>query len=106
MGKPVFQRRTLDIFERERMNAVRLFEAVDRADIRMIERCQHLRFPPETSEPVRIAGESRRKNLDGNLAIQLRVAPEIDLTHPAVTQRLPNFEVICEAVPLMQALTA
>src|SRR5215471_14420600 len=70
------QRWAFYILEGERMNAVRLFEAIDRADIRMVERCQHLRFPPKTREPVRIAGESRRKDLDGNLAVQLCVAPE------------------------------
>jgi hypothetical protein len=71
----------------------------------MIKRCQHLRFTPEAREPIRIAGESRRKDLDGNLAIQLCVAPKIDFTHPAATQFRPNLEVIGEAFPLVQALT-
>ena len=88
------------------MNAVRLFKAVNRADIRMVERCQHPRFTPEARNSVRIACETRRKDLDGNLAIQLRVAPEIDLAHPAATQRPANFQVIGEAVPLTQAMAA
>src|SRR5262249_20464451 len=78
------------------MNAARLFEAVNRADIRMIERRQHLRFTPEAREPVRIAGQSRGKDLDGNLAIQLRVASKIDLAHPAATECAEDLEVPSE----------
>ena len=36
-----------------------VFEAVDRADVRMIQRRQHPRFALEAREPIGIGGERR-----------------------------------------------
>ena len=42
---------------------VRLLEAVDRADVRMIQRGEHPRLALEAREPIRIAGERRGRTL-------------------------------------------
>ena len=55
----VGQRLALDQFQHQRADAVRLFEAVDRADVRMIERREHARFALEARQPIGIAGERR-----------------------------------------------
>jgi hypothetical protein len=49
----------------QRQPAIRFFEAVDRRDIRMVERGEDLRFAPEAREPVDIEGEDRREGLSG-----------------------------------------
>ena len=44
------------------------FESVDRGDVRMIQRREHLRFAPEAREPVGIEGEELRKDLQADVA--------------------------------------
>ena len=46
------QRRALDELQHERADAVGFLEAVDRGDVRMIQRGEHLRFPPEARQPI------------------------------------------------------
>ena len=57
----------------------------------MIQRGQRLRFAREASQPVRVAGERRGQHLDGDLAIELRVACAIDLAHSAGTDLCGDF---------------
>src|SRR5262249_19219583 len=49
----------------------------------MIERSQHLRFTLEAEHAAGIAGERLRQHLQRHVALQLRVARTVDLTHPA-----------------------
>ena len=44
-----------------------IFNAVDRADVGVIERRQQPRLALEASEAVVVAGDGRRQDLDGNL---------------------------------------
>jgi hypothetical protein len=46
-----------------------VFESVDRGDVGMIQRRQHLRFSLETRQVVRIVGERRGQDLDGHVAV-------------------------------------
>src|SRR5215472_3336732 len=43
-----------------------LFDPVNRRDIRMIERCEHLRLALEARQSVRIPGEGLRQDLDSD----------------------------------------
>ncbi len=52
-------------------------------DVRVVEGGEHLRFAAEAREPIRIARDGRDQNLDGHVAIELRVAGAIDLAHAA-----------------------
>ena len=49
----------------------------------MIQRRQHLRFTPESGQPVGIARERIRQHLERDVAIELRVAGAVDLAHAA-----------------------
>ena len=50
-----------------------LFEAVDRRDVRMIERGEDFRLALEAREPIGIAGDRGRQDLDRDLPLQLGV---------------------------------
>ena len=65
------------------MDAVALFDPVDRADVRMVERREHPRFALEAGQPVGIRGEGTRQNLERDVAPELRVARAIHLAHAA-----------------------
>ena len=69
----------------------RFFKAVNRGDVRMIERGQDLRFALEACEPVDIEGEELGQNLQRDVAIELGVACAIDLAHPTRTKRAEDF---------------
>jgi hypothetical protein len=57
------KRRPLDQLQHERLHPVRFFETVNGRDVRVIQRGQEFRFPPETREPVDVACEAIRKTL-------------------------------------------
>ena len=54
-----------------------------RQDVRVIQRSRSLRLLLKAPEPLRIARKGRRQDLDGNLAIEPRVARAIHLAHAA-----------------------
>ena len=87
----VCERRPIDQLQHQRLRAVRLFEAVDRADVRVIERGEQLRFAREPRQAVRIEREPLGQHLQGDVAIQLRVARAIHLAHGARTKRGDDF---------------
>ena len=56
-GDAIGERRSFDQLEHER-GASRLFlDAIDRGDVRMIERCEELRLAVETRQPLGIAAD-------------------------------------------------
>ena len=57
MRDAVGQRLAFDQLEHQRPHAVRVFQSVDRADVRMIERREHARLALEPRQPIGIAGE-------------------------------------------------
>ena len=69
------------------MSAVRFVDAVDRADVRMVQRRQDLGLAAEARQPFRIVGERIRKDLERHLAAQLGVSRAIHLTHAACAER-------------------
>ncbi len=70
-----------DQLQRQRDDAVALFEPVDRGDVRMVERREHLGLAPESSDALGILRKGRRKNLDGDVTVELRVPRPKDFTH-------------------------
>ena len=50
----------------------------------MIERCQQLGLTLEAGQPFGISGEDVRQDLDGHLAIQVRVFGAVDFAHAAL----------------------
>ncbi len=77
----------LDELHDEGAHAARLLEAVDRGDIRVLELREDLRLALESCEAVRVGGERLGKDLDRDLALQLRVGRPIDDPHPALAER-------------------
>ena len=60
---PLGQRLALDQLQHEHANAVRLFQPIDRCDVRMIERRQQPRLAVEPRQPLRIAREDSGRTL-------------------------------------------
>ena len=79
--QPLGQRRALDELEDEGMHALRLLEAVDRPDVRVVERGQQPRFPFEARPPVGVRGEEGREDLDRDVTAEARVPRAIHLAH-------------------------
>jgi len=76
------QRRTFDQLHDERA----ILHAIDRGDIRVIQRGQHLRFPGEARHAVGILCEDFRNHLDRDIASQFGVRRAVHHTHAALAQ--------------------
>jgi hypothetical protein len=85
------ERRALDEFHHQRADPVRVFEAVDVRDVRMVERGQHLRFAAEPREAVGVVRHLREQDLDRDLAMQVRIARPIDFAHAPGAQQGNDF---------------
>ncbi len=83
LGDALRERLPLDQLEHERMRGAAVFEAVDGGDVRMIERREHLRFATESRQPVGIADDGVRQQLQRDVALQLGVSSAIHLAHGA-----------------------
>jgi hypothetical protein len=73
------QRRSLDQLEHQRAGAARFLDAVDRGDVRVVERRQRLRLALEPREPLGVGRERVREDLQRHLAPEPRVVDPIDL---------------------------
>ena len=85
-GDPLGEGRPFDQLQHQRPNPVRLLETVDRGDVRMVERGEDAGLPLEALHSLFIAGEGFGQDLDGHLALQLRIVRAVHLTHPARAQ--------------------
>ncbi|HZM95205.1 MAG TPA: hypothetical protein VFB92_17375 [Vicinamibacterales bacterium] len=72
---------SLDQFHHEGSHAPALFEAVDGGDVWVVQRGEGLGFTLEAREPISIVGERLRQRLDGDVAIQFRIASAKYLPH-------------------------
>lgn len=73
----------LDVLQQKILPTFDFFKAVDRADVRMILRGEHLRLALKAGQPVRIIGQLLRQDLDRHLPIETRAPGEINLSHPS-----------------------
>ena len=95
-GDPFAESRTVDEFEDQSLNAISFLEAVDASDVRVIEQREDLRFALEAGEALGVEHKGLWQNLQGDVAIQHRVARPIHVSHPAGTDGVLNL-VIAEA---------
>ena len=65
------------------MDLAAVLEPINRPDVRVVERGEHLRFALETGEAIRITGEGIGQDLQRDLAIQLGIPGAIHLAHAA-----------------------
>ena len=89
--EPIRQCRAFDQFHHDRADAIRLFEAVDGGDVRMIQRGERLRFPLETHQAIGSGGEEFGQDLQRNIATEPGVACLVDLAHAARAERGEDF---------------
>ena len=61
-------------------------DAVDLRDVGMVEAGEDLSLPLEPGEPIRVAGEGIGQDLQGDIAVELRVGGLPDLAHPALAE--------------------
>jgi hypothetical protein len=89
-----FDRRAGNQLHHQRAHAgrgagLRFFNAVNLRDVGMIQRSQHFGFALETRQPLRIARQRVRQNLDRHRAIQFHIARAIHFAHaPGAERRL------------------
>ena len=58
----------------------------------MVEGGESLRFAIEPGQPFRIAGDKRRQDFDGDVAVEPRVARAVDGPHAAFAEFGNDFE--------------
>ena len=63
--------------------SARLLEAMDRRDVRVVERREQLRLAAEAGQPLGILRHLGGQHLEGHLAPELRVRGAVDLAHTA-----------------------
>ena len=71
--------------------AVVLADIVERADVRVSEGRDRARFALESLAELRVGGKDARENLDGDGAVESRVAGPVDLAHAAGAERRHDF---------------
>jgi len=88
----VERQRTLQVGAFDQFHDERaLLDAINRRDIGMIQRGQHLGFALESRHVLRIVGQGRGQDLDRDVAVQLGVVGAINLAHAAGAKRRHNF---------------
>jgi len=90
-GEALGQRLAGNELHHEKPLPVRIFEPVQRGDVRMIQGSEQPGLVFEPGDPVFVLGELLGKNLDGDVAAELRILGPIDFPHPARTDLLEDF---------------
>ena len=84
---PVSESRSLDQLQHERPRPLGFLDAVDGGDVGVVEAGEDLRLPFESGEPVRVRREGVGEDLEGDLAVELRVGGLPDLAMPPSPRR-------------------
>ena len=82
-GDPVGEGRAFHQLQDQRLGVFALLDAVDLRNVRVVQAGEHLRFPLEPGEPIRVSGEGVGQDLQRDVTAQLGVGGAIDLAHPA-----------------------
>ena len=77
------QARSLDQLHHQRAAPVALLQAVDRGNVGMVQRGQHLRFTPEARHAFGVSSEYLGQGFQRHIAPELGIPGAIDLTHSA-----------------------
>ena len=88
LQQPLGERRSVDQFKYQGGHSVDALEAIDGADVRMVEGRENPGFALEADQTVRVLGEERREDLDRHVAIELAVARAVDIAHPATAKEV------------------
>ncbi len=85
------QRVAVDQLEHQGRHVAGVFETVDCPDVRMIERCEQLRFAFEEGHAIGVRREPRRQELQRDVAAKLGVVRPIHLPHTASAQQCDDL---------------
>jgi len=80
-----------DELQHEILLTVRLLKTMNRADVRMIQRREHLCFSLKPRQPIRITQQMLRQRLDGHRPIKPRVVRKIHDAHSALAKLRADF---------------
>ena len=83
---PVGEGRAFDQLQHQCPRPLGFLDAVDGGDVRVVEAGEDLGLPREPGEPIWISREGVGEDLQGDLAIELRVGGLPDLAHPALAE--------------------
>ena len=95
LGNEAVEGVTLHPLHGQEVDPVRFLHGVESHDVGMIEGGDRSGFTLEPLEPGGVGGRRRRKHLEGNSAVELRVLGEVHLTH-APRAELLDEAVVCE----------
>ena len=98
MNVRVRQGLALHELQDEKAPAIRFLQTVDRCDIRMVQGGEQVRLALEPGQALLVGGEVLGQDLDGNVALQVRITGPIHLTHAARTERFKDL-VMTEGFP-------
>ena len=80
-----------EIFHHQEINSVLMSYVVEDADVGMVQTCDRSCFAFESLAQFRTVSEMSRKNFDGDIAIEPRIAGFVHLSHSARTDRREDF---------------
>ena len=83
LSRSARQRLAVDQLEHEETLAVRFLEAVNAADMRVVQSGEDLRFTAKPRQALRIVRDAVGQSLQRNVAAEIRVPRPVDLAHPA-----------------------
>ena len=85
LRQPRGERFAVDELHDEKVDALIVADVVDRADVRMVERCHRARLPFEPGSALRIGSPYRRQNLQGDVPAEPCVGGAEHFAHAART---------------------
>ena len=85
------ERGSFDQLQHQRGNAVGVFEAVDGADVGMVERGEDLGLPSESRQAISVEREECGEDFDRDVTVQLAVPRAIHLAHSPSPNRAGNL---------------
>ena len=80
-----------DELHNERADRPGVLESVDLRDVRVIQRRERLRLADESLQAILVGDEALRQDLQGDIAIELRVPRLVDLAHAARSESGQDF---------------
>jgi hypothetical protein len=92
LRQAIGERRAFDQFQHQQVHAVRLLDAVDGRDVRMIQRGEYPRLAFEAGQSLSVVRQRTRKQFEGDLASELLIACAVDLPHSSAAERTHHLE--------------
>jgi len=88
----IIERFAFDELQNEVLLTVCFLKTVNRANVPMTQRREHLRLSLKPRQPIRITRQMLRQRFDRNLSIKPRVVRKIHYAHPAAAYFAKEFK--------------